>query len=177
MNLNGVSVLKRRLIFQALDTWHDCKQNTDKYLTAMIEFGWSDSNLHNRYGSYKTCIWKNSIIAKYVKPDNCYGEEAHKEIKREFEQYHAVPYKLRKYFARSYILENGLLIQDRVLVECSDKHNCTKDINKIFNNKLGDHVANHGHSKKGTIKFFDWVYKRIHPWFGNFNMPLTEGPE
>jgi hypothetical protein len=179
MNLNGVSALKRRLIFQALDTWQDCEQDTDKYFTAMIELGWSNSRLHSRGGAYKTCLWKNSIVAKYVQPNNPYGREAHREIRREFEQYHAVPYKLKKYFPRSYILENGLLIQDRVLVECCDPYNCmfSNNINKIFDNKLEDYVANHGHSRKGTIKFFDWVYKRMCPWILDPNIPLTEDPE
>jgi len=172
MNLNGVSALKRRLIFQALDTWHDCNESGLRF-TLMMEkdFGWSSSLLHSSPGSFKNCLWKKSIVVKFGKNgNNC------DELTREYEQYLILPQKCRKHLPRSYILENGLLIQDRVLVKCKEEYGVcvTYDIRKQFENRLQDYHHNHGHSKKGTVKFFDWVYRRQNPWLGQPKIPLTE---
>lgn len=174
MNLKNVSALKYNLILQALGTWKSCKQDTDIFLDTLLDLGWEDSILYHE-GSFKTCIWKKSIVAKFAKSDS---SDDRLEVEREYEQYQTIPWELRKYFARSYVMSNGLLIQDRVLVQCMDRDKCNmNDILSKFDYQLCDYTHNHGHSRKGTIKFFDWVFKRRSIWMDDSDEPLVDNNE
>ena len=172
MNLNNVSKIKRELIFQAIEIWDQVSYDRSKFFTEMRKNNWS-RNTSFYDGSYKTCLWKRSIVVKYAAEPNC--RESTCEIEREFEQYTSVPSKLKRYFTRSYIYYNGILIQDKVLKQCTCDCNLS-EISREFNNQIWDYKWNHGHSNKGTVKFFDWVYRRAKPWFLS-DKPLAENPK
>ena len=96
------------------------------------------------------------------------------EVKREWEQGNIAPKKLKKYFPRIYLYEEGFLIQDRVLLKCSQSKNC--DVGKIGNDfHLLDYSHNHGHNLAGNVKFYDWVYLRRGPYLEPDNIDIKLG--
>lgn len=175
--INNVSKVKQELVLQVITLWEKLEGDKAKFDKEMKDLGWSTNVVHS-HGSFKKCFWKGSIVAKYANNDY---EPNLAEVKREYEQFHSVPKHLQKYFPRVYAFVNGLLIQDRVLLKCGELQNlnppqkCTlSEVYKEFDHRLDDYGHNHGHSKAGTVKFFDWVYKRRNPWLGKLHMPLYE---
>ena len=177
-SIKSVSKLKQDLILQALASWEKNKGRRSNFLKEMKDSGWS-SNIIHCHGSFKECLWKGSIIAKYSRNNSLHTLA---EVKREYEQYASVPEKLRKHFPKTYIFINGLLIQDRVLLKCGEHKSKPCNVGSIVNKfkfnsaytTLYDYAHNHGHSRTGTVKFFDWVYRRVNPWLENHAMPLSE---
>lgn len=187
IRFNGASISKRRNVCEAIEMWKNINPfNSDDYIRSvtifeqnLIRLGWSANKLHSDHGSFKNCLWKGSIVAKYsnsIKDECCIHE-----VKREFEQYRIMPKRLKKYFPHIYVLYDGLLlIQDRVLIKCQDrsKYNLQCNLHNIISDSglrgIRDYDHNHGHSLAGTVKFFDWVYRRTSPWVDSFDRPLKE---
>ena len=176
-DLRNTSKIKKELILQVLVVWGKYKKRKNKtpFVKDMRDLGWSDSILHG-HGSFKICLWKNSIVAKYGTSE---APTAIAELEREVEQYKVIPRDVKKYFPRIYAFKNGLIVQDRVLVTCKDHTNeklklcnLSSVAHKIGN--MNDYTHNHGHSLAGTVKFFDWVYNRKHPWLGDLSKSLEE---
>jgi len=67
-----------------------------------------------------------------------------------------------------------LLIQDKVLVPCKGGSSCKLSTVKGFfgSHRMHDCWHNHGYSRKGTLKFYDWVFQRDWPWLNDPNKPL-----
>lgn len=158
MDLEKVTKVKRRAIEEALFVWTSKDRKTDggrkDFYAEMEKLGWKETG----YGSYKCCLCKESIAIKYSK--NVNHEESNWEVKREFEQFQRATNKFKRYLPVVYAFVDGLLIQDKVLVKCNYGANC-KEAQKIANKfPVLDYGHNHGHSIKGVVKFFDWVYNR-----------------
>lgn len=170
LNLKHVSKVKQQLIHEALRVWtkHWHKADRTPFITEMKQLGWSDYMTHG-HGSFKTVVWKGSIVAKFIYADG--RPEADAEIEREWEQFRTAPKKLKRHLPKSYCFKNGLLIQDRVLLKCADVVGCN-NVNIGMDLGLQDYGHNHGHSKAGTVKYFDWVWRRMNPWLNNLNTPL-----
>lgn len=154
------SKVKATAIREAIRVWTNADTNTcqgrREFSRKIIKLGWKrvDSN-----AAFKACYFKNSIVVKFAR--NPESTESSNEVTREVQQWKMVPRKFKKYIPRIHAYVNGLIVQDRVMVECESYTKCkrAKNIAKEFN-YLNDWAHNHGHSKKGTVKFFDWVYRR-----------------
>jgi len=171
LNLKRVSKVKQDLIREVVDGWlaHLRSDNKDAFVLEMGRLGWSGANLHG-FGSFKRFIWKDNIIAKFANTDN---QVCSAEIDREWEQFNTAPTAIKKYLPNAYILKNGLLVQDRVVLKCNQVSKCNVDA--IANElKLNDYGHNHAHNFVGTVKFFDWVWRRHDPWTSDFNKPLKD---
>ena len=161
---------KSEAILEAITFWNGCRsivpdedgsyhkpnQSYEAFAEKLKEAGWkniSDANC----GSFKQCFSKNNIAVKFPRYSNSYSRN---EIEREYEQWNQASSKFRKHLTRTYCLLDLVLIQDKVLIFCRDnKTKCNLlDIAKEF--PIADHGHNHGHSKRGRVKFFDWVYNR-----------------
>lgn len=170
-NFKRVSKIKQRLIQEVMGVWllHLQDDGKDAFIEQIYKLGWSGNKLHG-FGSFKNTIWKNNIIAKFAYNEN---QACSVELERELEQFNTAPSALKKYLPNTYILKNGLMIQDRVVLKCDQVSNCNvEDIAKKLN--LRDYNHNHAHNFAGTIKFFDWVWRRIDPWLGNPDKPLKD---
>lgn len=169
LELKSVSKCKRDAIQEAIVELGKTKNKKSSaelgdFEACMIKRGWE----HIGKGGFKTCLSKGTIILKYASdPDN---KKSIGEVNREFEQWKNTPNKFKRHLAKTYALINGTLIQDRVLQKCGKY--CS-ELNRIIMEypNLMDTRQNHGHSLRGKLKFFDWVYNRT---WGLVNSPDRE---
>lgn len=159
LEFKTISKCKRSAIQEAVIEWKKAKnKNTvtgrEDFQAHMKSYGWE----HIGSGGYKVCLSKSTIILKYARNPNC--KASIREVEREFEQWECLPSKFRRHLAKTYILANGMLVQDKVLQRCSDIPCIEFDkLIKEYPN-IKDAWGNHGHSLRGKLKFFDWVYNR-----------------
>lgn len=164
---------KSRAILEAITLWGSCRTlsfngDYDKPSPAYISFseklsaaGWKRV-AGFADGSFKQSYTKNNIVVKFPKFSESYSGG---EIRREYEQWLCAPNKFRIYLPKTYCMLDSVLIQDRVLNSCDEfrKHGKACYIKSLGDQfKLADYVHNHGHSKRGEVKFFDWVYNRTY---------------
>lgn len=156
-----ISQIKYYNILQASKIWNNESRKSESsrqdFLIELKAFGWESIETN---ACFKVCVAKDSIIAKYAKLPN--NDESINEMDREFQQWKLAPWQFRKHLPIVYSFYKGLMIQDRVLVKCHKNEYCKDviEIYEIFLPHLYDYGHNHGHTIKGTVKFFDWVYNR-----------------
>jgi len=163
-----VSGVKKYAIEEALRMWKSKADHQYSFMREMKSIGWKSKELHDS-GAFKRCLWKNSIVIKYIT-----NQANIDEIAREVEQYRLAPPGFRKYLPKIYAYGKDYIIQDRVLFSCnhtSGRCNVKEIANKY---ELSDYKHNHGHSLNGTVKFFDWVYRRDDAWVFDSKKPLRE---
>lgn len=166
----SISKIKRKNIKEAVKEWNREERKTSisrvNFYGSMMKFGWNKTSV----GGYKSCIVKDSIAIKWATDAHCF--ESINEVNRELEQWELTDYKFKRYLPIIYIIHKGLIIQDRVLVKCHEDIHCksAKEIAKKFG--LVDYGHNHGHTIKGTVKFFDWVYNRSWQKVNDKNIPF-----
>jgi hypothetical protein len=161
------SKVKFSAIIEAVEIYGNQRINwyPDFFQSSMESRGWE----YIGSGLYKICMAKNSIVIKF--PRISMGEEALKELAREYDQWMNPPRDLRKYLPRTYALMDGrIIIQDKVLQKCIIRFNvergyetCSRqsEVNDIASRyHLQDFYQNHGHTSKGNVKFFDSVWDR-----------------
>jgi hypothetical protein len=154
------SKIKATAIKEAVEAWSSSNTSTCKgrckFGEKIIKLGWkkicSDA-------AFKSCYFKDSIIIKFAR--NPGDINSCNEVTREVQQWKMAPRNFKKHIPKIYTYIDGLIVQDRVMLECESYVKCKKarDVANKFN-YLSDWKHNHGHSKKGTVKFFDWVYRR-----------------
>jgi hypothetical protein len=172
LKLKSVSKCKRLAIQEAITEWEKAKnketiEGRQGFKARMINRGWKWVGT----GAYKACLSKSTIILKYaINPDN---SEAINEVNREFEQWKYTSNKFKKHLARTYTLIDGMLVQDKVLQKCGNFCDELNTLSKEYPN-LGDAWTNHGHSLRGKLKFFDWVYNRNWHLRNNPDIKLVE---
>lgn len=161
-SLKNISDTKRSIIMEALRLWkrkQDESIGSRRFLKIVDEYGWENDGC----GAFKRCIIKGSIVAKYPLTSRCKEDRLwnESEVRREFEQWKYAPKLLKKYLPRCYAFIDNLLIQDKVINTGFDSKR-RKELNKLIREfDLRDaEPHNVGFSRLGTIKFFDWVYKR-----------------
>lgn len=160
MDLTRISKVKRDAITEALQVWNMQSRNTfsarKNFTRQMKERGWN----YIGSGCYKICLAKGSIVAKYLET-SLNVPEFQNEIKKEVDQWNMAPSKFKKYLPRIYSFDKGLIVQDKVLVKCNEGY-CAglHEITQKFPDRLYDYHNNHGHTLRGTVKFYDWVYNR-----------------
>jgi hypothetical protein len=165
---NSISKIKKKLILEALREWKKAlksRKHERVFAKNMLNKGWS----HTGGGDYKVCLVKESIAVKFAK-EFCDYTGSDLEVQREWEQWQCSPWGLKKHLPYNYMLYKGLLIQDRVLNKCTKGYWKCKDLQKL--NKefdIHDTGHNHGHSTRGKVKFFDWVYRRRDPYHDRNN--------
>ncbi|KKL99800.1 hypothetical protein LCGC14_1810800 [marine sediment metagenome] len=158
LELKSVSKCKRDAIQEAIIESEKIKNKKssvelEDFEARMTKCGWE----HIGKGGFKTCLSKGTIILKYASyPDS---NKSIGEVNREFEQWKNTPSKFKRHLTKTYALINGTLIQDRVLQKCGK---FCSELNKVITEhpNLMDARQNHGHSLRGKLKFFDWVYNR-----------------
>lgn len=160
MELEKISKIKRVAIEEAIKIWNATKTETwegrELFGKKIQKLGWSYCCTN---AAYKTCYKKGSIVVKFARHPG--RTDAHNEVEREFQQWKLVPSKFRRHLPKVHAFVDGMLIQDMVLKYCGSSGCCPKAgaVAKEFG-CLEDWGHNHGHSRKGTVKFFDWVYNR-----------------
>ncbi len=124
------------------------------YAKRLEENKWQEAG----YGSAKRSFKKNTILVKFPGLYSA-AKYSETEIKREYEQWVGAPSKFRKYLTRTYGMIGLVLIQDLVILGRCGSIDCngTWLINEF---PIADFYGNHGHTKKGNVKIFDWVYRR-----------------
>lgn len=162
MNLpDNITKVKRVNVLQVYKIWNKkprkSQQSRRDFANEMRKFGWE---LIGSNACFKLCVAKDSIIAKYARDPNY--DDSNNEINREFQQSKLTPWQFKRHLPITYLFHKGLMIQDRVLVKCSKGVYCPKviKVRNKFSPHLHDYGHNHGHTIKGTVKFFDWVYNR-----------------
>lgn len=164
---------KSKTILEAITFWGECrhlsleKRDDDSiyeaaeaystFASKLREAGWQSSTL---VGGFKQSYIKNNIVVKFPRYSANYSRG---EILREYEQWAKAPHKFKKHLPRTYCILDLVLIQDYVMVSCKDlKGSICNSYNLSQEFKLSDYAHNHGHSKRGIVKFFDWVYNRTY---------------
>ena len=172
VGFDRLSKRKQSAIRQASREWtthlRTKGKKTGQFVRRMEQLGWV--NMHSG-GAYKTALCKNNIVIKFA--TNQRYREAQQEVSREFEQWKTVPSSFKRHLPKVHLYNNGMLVQDRVMVTCD--WGCAK-ANKIATKfkHLYDYDHNHGHSVAGTVKFFDWVYNRTWDIVDDPNTPLVK---
>lgn len=165
---------KSDAIREAIMLWGECRNlKTDSegravskaystYSKKLLDAGWKDSS--DGCASFKQCYSKNNIVVKFPKRTSI---DSRNEIGREYEQWIKAPAKFRKHLPTVHCLLDLVMIQDKITVMCHiNKTRCELgDLAVKF--PLNDHGHNHGHSRSGTVKFFDWVYNRSYDHLNN----------
>jgi hypothetical protein len=168
----SVSKVKHRNIIEALKVWNKKPRNTNRaresYIREMEKLGWAAGG----WGSYKKSLIKDSIVVKFAAYPN--KADCVNEVQREFEQWKLVPREFKKHLPRLYVFQKGLLVQDRVMHYCLNGWacKCEEGIRSLF--PVRDGQQNHGHTLKGTVKYFDWVYKRSWEKVSDPSIPFLE---
>lgn len=172
LNLNYASAAKRELIHEVVETWYKYRQKDDKepFFAEMKELGWSVELPHGM-GSFKSIVHKGSIVAKFAQYDSMSCDA---EVDREWEQFQTAPAKLKRHLPRCHYYGMGLLVQDKVIKRCRNSYDCSSSEELANELDLCDYGHNHGHNRLGTVKFFDWVWRRRGPWLEDLRKPLKE---
>ena len=158
----NISYKKLKAVRQAQRLWRSAKGNNVKFSTKLEAHGWVRAG----FGSFKQCYSKGSIVVKYSTHNG-----NNWEVKREWEQWNCAPKGLRKHLPWTYcILDGRVLIQDRVL--CKKGSAWQNNLASKF--ELKDQGHNYGYSKRGVVKFYDWVYRRDNNHVDDHDLPLTK---
>jgi len=160
VKFGSISKRKREAIEEAVGVWTSTHTNTsdgrERFAKKLEKLGWERLCTN---AAFKNCYSKGSIIVKFAWSPN--NREQINEINREIQQWYQAPRKFRKHLPKIHVHLDGMIVQDRVMKYCHSGTCCAK-AKKVANkfDYLEDWGHNHGHSLKGTTKFFDWVFRR-----------------
>jgi len=130
-----------------LGLWRDRKDN-DSFYRCMVRLGWEPPSVYEE-GGFKTVLMKGKLVLKYDDVDLC----GHTE--KEWTLYRRTTTFKRRYLAKCYAYEDGLLIQEKLPQRCLGLEACTDAKRWAHRFRILDWGWNHTH-RNGHPVFFDY---------------------